>query len=139
MKKDYQFKSLQIAKNGEEKKQAQKDPNALTVFETGDTRTIDFCLLDGTRQCFLYSHMLTAWLGKDSNTKENNNRVIKIVFATHLITINGFCLDDIYNHLTTLTLINLKAHDQRYLNAISENSPFITNIKIMWKKEENDL
>ncbi|MDO5969410.1 hypothetical protein Q4Q35_06290 [Flavivirga aquimarina] len=142
MSQNYEFKSLEIAKNGQEKERTQKDPNTVTVFETGDTHTIDFILLDGTRQCFLYSHMLTAWIGKDDNAENDvteNERYIKIFFATHLVTIKGFCLDEIYNALTTLSLKSTKTHDERYLSAVSDDNAFVTNIKITWKKEDGEI
>ncbi len=137
MSQTYKFKSLEIAKDDQKNKQAEKDPNGITVFEIGDTRTIDFILKDGTRQCFLYSHMLTSWLGKDGNT-EKKERVIKIFFATHLITIKGYCLDEIYNTLTTLSVKSIKSHDERYADMVAEDQAFVTDINVSWKKEEND-
>jgi len=133
MSQNYKFKSLEITKNGQEKKETKAgDPNALTVFETGETRTVDFISLDGTRQNFTYVHYLTGWLGKDGE-----DRVIKIFFATHLVTIKGYCLDEIYNHLATLSLKMVKANDERYLKTIEEGKPFVTDIKITWKKEDS--
>ncbi|MDD7887871.1 hypothetical protein [Flavivirga sp. 57AJ16] len=128
MSQNYKFKSLQIAKGDQAQRKTTKDPNTITVFETGDTKTIDFELLDGTRQNFHYSHYITSWMGK-----ENGERIIKIFFATHLVTINGYCLDEIYNHLTTLSVKSIKAHDQRYLNMVEENQPFAIQISIEWK------
>ena len=136
MSQTYKFKSLEIAKNGQEKKSTKKDPNAITVFETGETRTIDFILKDGTRQNFAYIHYLTAWLGKDE-AAEKTERYIKIFFATHLITIKGYCLDEIYNHLLDFSLKTIKANDERYLDMVEENKPFVMDIKVTWKNKEN--
>ena len=140
MSQAYKFKSLEIAKIGQEKQQEQKTSDAITVFEIGETRTIDFIQKDGTRQCFLYSHMLTAWIGKDGNTEKNaikNERFIKIFFATHLITIKGYCLDGIYDALIKLSVKSIKAHDQRYLDMVAEDKAFVSDIDITWKKEND--
>lgn len=131
MSQNYKFKSLEIAKNGQEKEQ--QAGGRLTVFEVGETRTIDFELLDGTRQNFAYIHYLTAWLGKDGD-----DRVIKIFFATHLVTIKGYCLDDLYNELTKLSVKSIKANDGRYVDMVEEDKSFVTDIKITWKKEEQE-
>ncbi len=130
MSQNYKFKSLQIAESDHKKAE---DPNKLTVFEVGETRTIDFTLLDGTRQNFAYIHYLTAWLGKDGD-----DRVIKIFFATHLVTIKGYCLDDLYDELIKLSVKYIKAHDERYADMIEEDKAFVTDIKITWKKEGED-
>ncbi|WP_394972583.1 hypothetical protein [uncultured Croceitalea sp.] len=115
-----------------EKEQEETNLNTLKVYEMGETRTIDFILTNGTRQNFAYSHYLTAWLGK-----EDKDRFINIFFATHMVTIKGYCLDKIYNAITTLSVKSIKAHDKRYLDLIGEGNPFVTEIKIGWKKEEN--
>lgn len=128
MSQNYKFKSLQFS---EEKKEKEKTGEKLTVFEVGETKTIDFILLDGTRQNFAYAHYMTAWLGK-----EDKDRIIKIFFATHLITIKGFCLDELYDELTKLSVITIKAHDERYADIIEEDKSFVTDIKIVWKREE---
>ena len=131
MSQNYNFKSLSVAKNGQDKKEAKTgDPNVLTAFEIGETRTIDFISLDGTRQNFTYTHYLTSWLGKDGD-----ERVIKIFFATHLVTIKGFCLDALYDALTKLSVISVKANDERYQSLIENGKTFVTDIKVIWKKE----
>lgn len=132
MSQKYKFKSLQIAEGKKDSKE-KKDPNRLTVFEVGETKTIDFELLDGTRQNFTYSHYLTAWLGK-----EKTERVIKIFFATHLVTIKGFCLDMIYDELVNLALKYVKANDERYASMIEENQAFVTDIEVKWRGEDKE-
>lgn len=133
MNQTYKFKTLQIAQNGQEKEQPQKNQNAITVFETGETRTIDFILKDGTRQNFAYTYYITSWIGIDKDS-EKNERVIKISFTTHLITIKGYCLDEIYNALTSLSLKSVKENNERYLNDNIEYESFIFNIKIEREK-----
>ncbi|MEM8938612.1 MAG: hypothetical protein AAGC64_04605 [Bacteroidota bacterium] len=128
MSQKYRFKSLEIAEK--EKEQIPRS-NKFTVFDIGETRTIDFVLLDGTRQNFAYAHYLTAWLGKDGG-----NRVIKIFFATHLVTIKGYCLGGLYDQLIKLSVKSIKAHDERYTDLVEEDRTFVTDIKITWKKEE---
>ena len=136
MSQNYKFKSLQIADAENNKgKKSEKDSNALTVFEIGETRTIDFELLDGTRQNFAYAHYLTAWLGKEK-VGQKTERVIKIFFATHLVTIHGYCLDKIYNTVTTQTLKYLRANDERYLEMIDDTQPFVRHIEVKWRGEE---
>ena len=133
MSQNYKFKSLQIAKHGQETQSAKKDPNALTVFEMGETKTVDFELKDGTRQNFSYSHYMTTWMGKEDEAKE-----IKIFFATHLVTIKGYWLDVIYDAITAFSLKYLKANDIRYLKTVEEDQPFVTEIKVNWKREEGE-
>jgi len=125
MSQNYKFKSLQIHKNS---KQTDKEPDQSKVFEIGDTKTIDFELLDGTRQNFSYAHYMTSWIGKDGD-----ERVIKIFFATHLITIKGYCLDPIYDAIISLKLKKVKASDERYLNTSEDGKVFVSDIKITWK------
>lgn len=134
MSRNYKFKSLTIAQNSQEKSTPQKDPDRLTVFEVGDTRTIDFVMLNGTRQNFPYIHYLTSWLGKDGDAKKSE-RVLKIFFATHLVTIKGYCLDEIYNHLTDLDVKSVQANDMRYASNIDDGKAFVTHIAVTWKKE----
>lgn len=130
MSHNYKFKSLEIIKENQKKEEQKISNDAVKVYEVGDTRSIDFVMLDGTRQNFPYSHYLTSWLGM-----ENNERVIKVFFATHLVTIKGYCLDELYEYLLSQKLKNLKANSNRYLNP-SENETIVTEISIKWKKEE---
>jgi hypothetical protein len=132
MSQNYKFKSLEIIKETQKKQDQNYNSEDLKVYEVGDTRTIDFVMLDGTRQNFPYSHYLTSWLGM-----ENEERVIKIFFATHLVTIKGYCLDQIYNELIVFNLKSLKSNTERYLGNVNTDTPFITSISITWKKETN--
>ncbi|MDH7911352.1 hypothetical protein [Winogradskyella sp. SYSU M77433] len=133
MSQTYKFKSLEIAKNGKEKKETTKDPNKLNVYEVGETKTIDFELLDGTRQNFSYAHYITSWIGKDGD-----ERVIKIFFATHLVTIKGYCLDPVYEAVASLKLKKLKANNVRYIKSIEEGKTYIIMIEIRWKNNQLD-
>lgn len=130
MSQTYKFKSLEIAKNGKKQLKTEKDLNKLTVFEVGETKTVDFELLDGKRQNFAYTHYLTSWLDI-----KDDERFIKILFATHLITIKGYCLDEIYDALTSFNLKYLKANDERYLKTFEEGKTFVTEIEIAMKKD----
>ena len=131
MSQSYKFKSLEIAKSNEKEQASISQTDAFNVYEVGETRTIDFIMLDGTRQNFPYSHYLTSWLGK-----EDNQLVIKVFFATHLVTVKGYCLEKIYNYLLSLRLKSMKANNKRYENSNS-NKPFVTHISINWKNEQN--
>ncbi len=135
MNQNYKFKSLEIAKNGQTKEPTKKESSTLSVFEMGETRTIDFVLANGTRQNFAYAHYMTTWIGKDENG-EKNERCIKIFFATHLVTIRGYCLDNLYNELIKLSVKSIKVNDERYLDMVNEGQPFVTDIKVTWKKED---
>lgn len=90
---------------------------------------------DGTRQNFHYSHFITSWLGK-----EDSLQVIKIFFSTHLVTIKGYCLEELYDHLIEHGVKNIIEHDERYISMVGEDKVFVTDIDIAWKKEktEND-
>lgn len=128
MSQKYRFKSLQISEANEADRPSSIQ---LEVFEVGETKTIDFILLNETRQNFAYSHYITSWIGK-----EGDKRVIKIFFATHLVTIEGYCLDCIYNALTDFSVKSIKANDGRYASIAEEEKAFVTNIKIAWKKDK---
>ena len=135
MSQNYKFKSLSIA-DKDEQSDGSNDPNALMVYEIGETKTVDFIKKDGTKQNFPYSHYMTAWYEKQ---EKDNNWFIKVFFATHMVTIHGSCLDTIYNQLKQYTLKTLQAHDLRYLDDVPEGSPFVSSIIIEWKgMEENN-
>ena len=132
MSQTYRFKSLQISKS--EESQVSPDDEKLTVYTVGETKTIDFILKDGTRQNFNYNHFITSWLGI-----EDNLNIIKIFFSTHLVTIKGYCLDDLYNHLLEHAIKSIKEHDERYISMAEETDVFVTEIDIQWKKDKVDL
>jgi len=90
-------------------------------------------LTDGTQQNFAYSHYLTAWLGK-----EGKERIIKVFFATHLVTIRGYCLDEIYKATLSQSLKMVTANDERYLSNVPEGNPFVTDVNIAWKSGKKD-
>jgi len=132
MSQNYKFKTLSLVK--EERQEDQKDnPNGLKVYEIGETRTIDFIQKDGTRQCFPYSHMLTAWYGK-----ENNDRIIKIFFATHTVTIYGYNLGYIYEEINKQKIQTIVANDLRYNDMESKNNnSYVIGILVKWKEKPN--
>lgn len=132
MSQNYNFKSLQIVNKNKEKDLSQTDNQIERAYKLGDTKTIDFIMLDGTRQNFPYSHYLTSWLGI-----EDDAQVLKIFFATHLVTIKGSCLAKLYDHFIVSKLLMVQASDSRYNKTNSEEEPFVSDIKIAWKKEEN--
>lgn len=131
MSQNYDFKSLHYGEENKQNEQNNKANDTLTVFETGDSRTIDFIKKDNTRQNFAYSQYLTAWI-----ETEDKKRVIKIMFASHQVTINGYCLDIIYDHLRQFNLKSIKAHDERYMNDLPDDAPFTSSIVIEWKGKE---
>ncbi len=131
MSQNYKFLSDQFIVSDTNKEGDLTNSNEIVVFKTGDTKTIDFILKDGTRQNFPYSHYLTAWL-----TKEGKDRVIKIFFATHLVTIYGYCLDELYSQLIQFKIVSIKANDLRYLYDVDEGKAFVSNVMLEWKGEE---
>lgn len=132
MSQNYEFRSLEYV--DEDNQQDHSD--AITVFETGETKTIDFVKKDGTRQSFPYSHFMTAWYEKQ---KDQNQWAIKIFFATHLVTISGFSLEKIYEQLRQFRLKLLTAHDIRYADDIEEGEPFVSGILIEWRNKEEQI
>jgi hypothetical protein len=132
MSQNYNFKSLQIADNSEKQKE-ETNTEELKVFEVGNTKTINFIMLDGTQQNFHYSHYITSWLGK-----ENDETVIKIFFATHLVTIRGVCLGKVYKELSEFKLKSIIENDERYYNETNKNKGFIKKIEILHRKKNNN-
>lgn len=99
-------------------------------YETGDTKSIDFIKADGTRQMFPYSQLITAW-----TEFTDEHQVIKLFFSTHLITLSGYNLGEIYDHIQGQALRRLMVRDARYLNTAKEKQPYVTGIGIEWKGE----
>lgn len=128
MSQTYKFKSLQISKN-EEEQEASKEEQ-LTVFTLGESKTIDFNLKDGTRQNFNYSHFITSWLGN-----EDNLNVIKIFFSTHLVTIKGYCLEELHEQLIEKRVKSIIENDIRYQSMVDKGKCFVIELNIFWKKE----
>jgi hypothetical protein len=52
MNQNYKFKSLQF----EDSKRSTERSDEIEIFQTGETKTIDFVQLDGARQSFPYGH-----------------------------------------------------------------------------------
>ena len=141
MSQNYNFKSLDIG-NDETSK---LNSDSIHVFETGETKTIDFIKLDNTRQNFPYTHYLTSWI-----EVKDGKRILKIIFATHTVAIEGFCLDPIYVALKQFQVKTVKANDERYAQGLDgrddksdnpteqtqNNRPFISSITIEWKGKE---
>ena len=132
MSQTYKFKSLAISNNGKEK-ETYDETDKLNVFTLSESKTIDFKLKDGARQCFHYSHFITSWLGKDDELQ-----IIKIFFSTHLVTIKGYCLEELYDHLIEHKVKNITEHDERYASMVDEGKVFVIEIDIAWKKSESD-
>ncbi len=108
-----------------------KDENE-ECYAIGETNTINFIKVDGSRQMFPYSQIITAWT---ENTEEEN--VIKVFFSTHLVTIEGHNLNVIYEALTNQNLVSVFAQDERYLKATGEKKAFLKKIGVEWKGEKN--
>jgi len=100
-------------------------------YKTGDTSTVDFIKLDGTRQMFAYGQLITAW-----TQIQDDKNIIKLFFSTHLVTIIGYNLSSIYEHIRRQDLELLMARDERYLNTAKEKQPYVTGIEIEWKSEK---
>ncbi|GAB5476333.1 MAG: hypothetical protein Mars2KO_44320 [Maribacter sp.] len=129
MSQTYKFKSLAIANNGKEEN-AYEEAEKLNVFTLGESKTIDFKLKDGSRQCFHYSHLITSWFGKEEEVQ-----VLKIFFSTHLLSIKGYCLEELYDHLLQHKIKNITEHDERYTSITDEGKVFVIEIDIAWKKK----
>jgi hypothetical protein len=151
MSKPYKFKTLSIVNQGNDQKQGKDDE--LTVFTTGAGKTIDLLFKDGTRQCFNYSHLVTISYENekqedksksdqltldgqgdnssvDFTTNTQNNRIIKLTFSTHTVTIKGYCLEPLYNHLINHNIKSITEHDKRYLSMVEDGGAFVKEIKI---------
>ncbi len=110
-----------------------KDENE-ECYSTGETNTINFIKADGSQQVFPYSQLITVWT---EHTEEEN--VIKVFFATHLVTIKGLNLNVIYEALTSQNLLSMMAQDERYLKARDQKKAFVKGIEIKWKNKEIEL
>ncbi|WP_136468931.1 hypothetical protein [Flagellimonas onchidii] len=132
MSQTYKFKSLSITNNDKIKDNYQEDEN-LSVFALGESKTIDFRLKGGSRQCFHYTHFISAWMGK-----EDELQFIKIFFSTHLVTIKGYCLEELYDCLIEHKVKNITEYDERYASMVEESKVFVIEIEISWKKDREE-
>jgi hypothetical protein len=154
------FKTLSIVEQTEGKRIEKEKTKAdeLTVFKTGETKTLTVNMLDGSKHNFAYAQYLSSSLAvekddsPDINKTGNQNRIITIHFAAHTIKIYGYCLDAIFDTLSTFTLKSITAHDQRYHESLPNADlrksqshdqktqetikPFITKIDINWRGRE---
>lgn len=129
MSQKFRFRTLDKVEQNLPKPKAD---DLLQVYEKGESRTIDLSFKDGTRQHFAYSHYITGWYGKD-----NDEWVIKLFFATHIVTIHGYCLEELYENITLLKVKKVTAYDERYLNMVGESDPFVTDIVVKWKNKDS--
>ena len=104
------------------------DHPSWSIYETGDHKMLDLQLLNGERQQFNYGYFITAWTETETDAK-----VIKLFFTTHMVTIKGYCLDEIFDNLLTHTVTSIRANDIRYADSADDDAPFVTNIEIKWK------
>ncbi|MGB3465747.1 MAG: hypothetical protein WBA74_10770 [Cyclobacteriaceae bacterium] len=98
------------------------------VYQTADNpRTVDFILLNGSRQNFNYSHYIKSWF-----TQDEDGPLIRVFFSTDTVTIRGYSLDPLYECFRQLTPSAVKANPERYAHSLApnENQLFITSIKI---------
>ena len=98
-------------------------------YTTGETNTINFIKADGQQQMFPYSQLITAWT---EHTDEEN--IIKIFFSTHLVTIQGYNLEAIFQALTNQSLKLITTQDERYFNKLKQKNMLIKKVVIDWKK-----
>lgn len=98
------------------------------VFETGETKTVDFQMLDGNRQHFNYQYYIKTWTENEDGTP-----CIKVFFSMDIVTIKGYRLNKLYEAFREMSVIAVRANDERFLMALSDdddNDPFVTEIKI---------
>jgi hypothetical protein len=132
MNRNYRFKSLEISQKNSKDEKAHNgvEQSDQGVFEIGETRSINFILDNGSQQNFPYTHYLTGWYGMD-----NDEWVIKLFFATHIVTIRGYCLEELYENIRLLKVKKVIAYDERYLDMVGESDPFVTDIVVKWKND----
>lgn len=106
---------------------------SFSVYEKGKSPSIDFQLMDGTSEFLRYAHILHGDISKVEDVKGDE---IKLLYSTHTVSIKGYCLQKIYNLIKTDQLMSLRENDKRFINAVEDHEPFITQIEIIWRKEE---
>ena len=102
-----------------------------SVFEKGKAPSIDFQLKDGRSVFLRYAHILHGELMKEGEIEK-----IKLLFSTHTVAIEGYCLQEIYNHVKQDGLVSIRENDARFIPSHDESEPFITKIDVKWRKEE---
>ena len=98
------------------------------VYDTVETpKTIEFQMLDGSRQHFVYGHYIKAWIGS-----EGGDTLIRVFFSTDTVTLNGYCLDQLYDALRQLKVSVIRANAERYAQTMTLNDtdPFVSSITI---------
>ncbi|MEM7621281.1 MAG: hypothetical protein AAF228_12645 [Pseudomonadota bacterium] len=99
-------------------------------FELGQSLGIDFIMVDGARQSFAYSYLITFRLEAQDETQK-----LSLFFTTHWVYVTGYCLDMLYAAIQERTLSVVKQGDERYSQLTEKNGddPLVTTIEIEWK------
>ena len=103
------------------------------VFEEGTSPTIDFQFLDGRCEFLRTAHILHGEIAKADTGKAE---ILKLLFSTHTVIIEGYCLQEIYNLIKSDKLVRVKENDKRYINMVEDNEPFVTRLEVIWRKDE---
>lgn len=122
MSQTYKFKSLEI--EGKSTVKSTEDISEVKSFITGSSKTVDFILKDGTRYNFPYSRYLSTELSNDDGTK-----ILKVSFVDSIITVKGYGLESLYEHLIQANVSKVFENDERYYQE-NNQSPFVTEIDI---------
>ena len=104
---------------------------SFAVFTEGKSPSIDFQLSDGTSQFLRYIHMLHG----DYSKGEQYDK-IKLLYSTHTVVVEGYCLSKIYDLVKQDTLSSVRENDERFMHSVEEEDPFVTKIEIIWRKQD---
>lgn len=106
---------------------------SFSVYEEGKTPTIDFQLADGRREFLRYAHILHGEI-----SHEDKKDQIKLLFSTHTVILKGYCLKEIYDLLAVDNLKSIRENDERFIHTVDEDDPFVSDIEILWRKEDQN-
>lgn len=117
-------------------KQASSNDNephgSWSVFEKGKSPSTDFQLKDGRCEFLRNSQLLHGEL-----TKEGKYDLVGLMYSTHNVYLKGFRLRLIYELMMTDDVRSLRVNHERYINTVEEDEPFVSDIQIIWRGEED--
>lgn len=100
----------------------QRVKEASYYVEAGPARNVCFALLDGTRLFLNYSYLISGTFSPETNT-------IVLTFTTHAITLKGYNLGPLFDGLTTHSLRQIVAINERYAET-DEPESLVTEIAV---------
>ena len=124
-------KSLDLSK--EQASSNDNEPHgSWSVFEKGQSPSTDFQLMDGRCEFLRNSQLLHGEL-----TKDHKYDLVKLMYSTHNVFLKGYRLRSIYELIMMDDVRSLRVNHERFINSVEDDEPFVSDIQIIWRSEED--